>query len=169
VSSQSSHRVLSYTRVVVFILAFFVQVTVRAWDVDLSRRQKDLQKAQGPGLAGNTTVAPENLVDSFFDSFGPTQEVVILHTEKGFVPETVRMKKGTNYKVHIVNVDEKDKNVSFVLDAFSEHHGTLFGKENTFSISPKTEGIFSFQCPETAKQGKIIVYSDEERKPASQH
>lgn len=166
-SLPSSHRVPNYTRIVVFILAFFVQVTVRAWDVDLSRRQKDLQKVQGPGLVGETTVAPSQLVDSFFDSFGPTQEVVIILTNKGFVPETIRMKKGTNYKVHVVNVNEKDKNVSFVLDAFSEHHGTLFGQQTSFSLSPKIDGIFSFQCPETAKQGRIIVYSDEQRKPAS--
>jgi hypothetical protein len=172
VSSLSSHRVLSFIRVAIFFLAFFAQVTVKAWDVDLSRRDKDLQKAQGPGVVAEDP-APENLVNTFFDTTGPTQEVVILNTEKGFVPETVNLKKGGSYRIHVVNVNEKDKNVSFILDAFSEHHGTFFGQPKTFSIAPKTEGIYSFQCPETAKQGRIVVTGDESsqgnqtRKPAS--
>ncbi len=167
-SLQSSHRVLSFTRVALFLFAFFAQVTVRAWDVDMSRRQKDLQKAQGPGVIA-ADAAPENLVSTFFDTTGPTQEVVILNTEKGFIPETLNLKKGGNYKIHIVNVNEKDKNVSFILDAFSEHHGTYFGQPKTFSIVPKVEGIYSFQCPETSKQGRIVVTGteNETRKPAS--
>jgi plastocyanin len=134
----------------------------------MSRRQKDLQKAQGPGVIA-ADAAPENLVSTFFDTTGPTQEVVILNTEKGFIPETLNLKKGGNYKIHIVNVNEKDKNVSFILDAFSEHHGTYFGQPKTFSIVPKVEGIYSFQCPETSKQGRIVVTGteNETRKPAS--
>jgi len=139
---------------------------VRAWDVDMSRRDKDLQKTDGPAATEPST---ENLVGSFFDSTGPTQEIVILNTEKGFVPETLRLKKGGNYKIHVVNVNEKEKNVSFILDAFSEHYGTFYGQPKEFSIVPKAEGIFSFQCPETAKQGKIVVTGPDEvaRKPAS--
>ncbi len=140
---------------------------MRAWDIDLSRRNKDLQKAQGPGSQVED-VTPENLVGSFFESIGPTQEIVILNTDKGFVPETLRLKKGSTYRIHVVNVNEKEKNVSFILDAFSEHHGTFYGQPQEFSIVPKAEGIFSFQCPETAKQGRIVVIgNDEVRKPAS--
>jgi len=167
VSLQSSHRVPNYTRVIVFVLAFFVQVTVRAWDVDMSRRQKELQKPAGPAEVVQDQ-SPENIVGSFFESAGPTQEIVILNTEKGFVPETLRLKKGNNYRIHVVNVNEKEKNVSFILDAFSEHQGTFYGQPKEFSIVPKAEGIFSFQCPETAKQGRIVVIDNEEvRKPAS--
>ncbi len=93
-----------------------------------------------------------------------------MNTDKGFVPETVRLKKGGNYRIHVVNVNGKEKNVSFVLDAFSEHHNTVFGEQKTFSVSPKTDGIFSYQCPETAVQGKFIIYTDAgaaDRKPAS--
>ncbi len=170
-SLQSSHRVLSFTRVVVFLLAFFVQVTLRAWEVDMSRRQKDLQKPQGQSqgpLVTSEETRTENLVGSFFETSGPTQEIVILNTDKGFVPETLRLKKGNNYRIHVVNVNEKEKNVSFILDAFSEHHGTFYGQPKEFSIVPKIEGIYSFQCPETAKQGRIVVIGNEEqRKPAS--
>jgi plastocyanin len=110
------------------------------------------------------------LFGKVFDSVEPTQDIVILNTEKGFVPDTVRVKKGSSYKIHIVNVNSKDKNVSFVLDAFSEHHNTVFGQERTFQLNPKVDGIYSYQCPETAVQGKFIVISnpgESERKPAS--
>ena len=162
----SSHRVLNFTKITLFILTFFVQITVKAWDVDFSRRQKDTTQTRGPlGVVDDSK--PENIVNSFFESMGPSQEIVILNTEKGFVPETIRLKKGGNYKFHIVNVNEKEKNVSFILDAFSEHHGTYFGLLKSFSINPKIEGIYSFQCPETAKQGRVIIFADEARKPAS--
>lgn len=93
-----------------------------------------------------------------------------MNTEKGFVPAQVRLKKGGNYRIHVVNVNNKEKNVSFVLDAFSEHHNTVFGEQKTFHVTPKTDGIFSYQCPETAVQGKFIIYSDAatpDRMPAS--
>jgi hypothetical protein len=99
----------------------------------------------------------------------PVQEVVIMNTEKGFVPQTLKLKKDGNYKIHVVNINQKEKNVSFILDAFSEHHNTLFGESRTFELRPKVDGIFSFLSPETGLQGKIIIYSQEEnRLPASQ-
>lgn len=158
--------VRSCTRAVLFILAFFVQVTVHAWDVDLSRRQKDLQNSVGPGVVAEPKT-PENPLQGYFEVSGPSQEVVIIQTENGFVPETIRLKKGSVYKLHVVNVNAKAKNVSFIMDAFAEHHGTFFGQDQTFVISPKSEGVFSFQCPETAKQGHLVIYGDEARQPAS--
>jgi plastocyanin domain-containing protein len=141
---------------------------VKAWDVDMSRRQKELTHSRMPANVFDLPAKKdEGMAANYFESIEPTQEIVILNTEKGFIPETVRLKKGQNYKIHVVNVNNKEKNTSFVLDAFSEHHGTYFGQEKSFSLSPRTEGIFSFQCPETAKQGRLIIVSDSERKPAN--
>jgi hypothetical protein len=64
-------------------------------------------------------------------------------------------------------VNQKQKNISFVMDAFSEHHATYFGERKSFVIAPKVEGIFSFQCPETANEGVVTVYSDSSRSPAN--
>lgn len=226
----------------VFCFSFFVHVQVKAWEVDMSRRQKELQSMRLPASildenkkvadasgvsnttattvtnssssvvpsatttslqngtpsmlpysapnASNTGVnSPANaasttagsitsttkellnqIVDVVTEGGGPTQDLVILNTENGFVPETIRLKKGNNYRIHVVNVNDKDKNVSFIMDAFSEQHATFFGQQKTFNLQPKTDGIFSYQCPETAKQGRVIIYSAEDvdnRKPAS--
>ncbi len=166
----NSKTVKSFTRITLFILAFFTQVSVRAWEVDMTRRTKDLKTMRLPASITDQQKGDESLVSNFFQSTDPTQEIVIINTEKGFIPETVHLKKGQNYKIVIVNVNDKEKNTSFVLDSFSEHHATYFGQHKSFSISPKADGIFSFQCPETAQQGKIIVFSDDinpNRKPAS--
>lgn len=157
----------------VFAACFFGQVTVKAWEVDMSRRQADLKKTEKAGPTPLDFSGPKadgkGILGGVFQSLEPTQEVVILNTEKGFVPDTVRLRKDRNYKVHIVNVNEKEKNTSFILDAFSEHHGTFFGQPKSFEVSPKVEGIFSFQCPETAKQGRIVVTPDvEARRPAGE-
>lgn len=167
----NSKTVKSFTRISLFAFAFFSQVSVRAFDVDMSRRQKDLKTMRMPASIVDQTQKPKDaMVSNFFEASEPTQEVVILNTDKGFIPSTLHLKKGRTYKVFIVNVNGKEKNTSFVLDAFSEHHATYFGEQKSFSISPKADGVFSFQCPETAQQGRIIVFSDEmnpNRKPAA--
>lgn len=143
----------------------------QAWEVDLSRRQLDFNRVTDQNrLPASTTVDDtQSLFGQVFDSVEPTQDIVILNTEKGFVPDTIRVKKGNSYRIHVVNVNKKEKNVSFVLDAFSEHHNTVYGQERTFNLNPKTDGVFSYQCPETAVQGRVIVISspDSGRTPAS--
>ncbi len=159
---------------------FLIAVTILAsslplhaeWQLDLSRRQKALTKAvEVTPEAENEKKAEENV--GFFDFIatdGAANEIVILNTEKGFVPSTVRLKVGARYQLHVVNINEKEKNVSFMLDAFSEHHGTYFGQVKTLTIEPKKEGVFSYQCPETAVEGKLVIFSApgaSVRKPAS--
>lgn len=165
----SSQIARHFTKLIVFVVVSNVQVSVKAWDVDLSRRKQELQKLNGNGPTALQSKKEENLMSSVFQSLEPTQEIVILNTEKGFVPETLRLKRGQNYKISVVNVNEKEKNTSFILDAFSEHHGTFFGQPKTFELSPKVEGVFSFQCPETAKQGHIVVTPEADaRRPAGE-
>ncbi|MCB0408040.1 MAG: cupredoxin domain-containing protein [Bdellovibrionales bacterium] len=103
-------------------------------------------------------VQDEGFFDSLFTSGEPVQEMVILNTPTGFVPSTLNVKVGGNYKLYVVNVNEEKKNVSFVMDAFSEHHATYYGNIKSFHISPKKDGIFSFVCPETSAQGRLVVY-----------
>jgi hypothetical protein len=130
------------------------------WKIDLSRRQKavrdqEIRSERGPSQASEE----KTFFDALFDGGDPMQEIVVLNTDKGFLPSTVRMRKGGKYIVHVVNVNEKDKNISFVLDGFSEHHATFYGKVKSFRLEPKKEGVFSFQCPETSVEGRLVVYS----------
>lgn len=143
-----------------------------AWEVDFSRRQVDFNKVKNESRLPASIREDQSatILTKVFESVEPTQDIVIMNTDKGFVPETVRLRKGGNYRIHVVNVNGKEKNVSFVLDAFSEHHNTVFGEQKTFHVNPKTDGIFSYQCPETAVQGKFIIFSDAaagDRRPAS--
>ncbi len=89
------------------------------------------------------------------------QEFVILNTSHGFIPSNVRLHKGLHYTVHVVNVNEDKKNVSFMLDAFGQHHATYFGKIKSFELDPNKEGIFEFQCPETSAQGKLVIFGNQ--------
>src|SRR5690606_15947381 len=111
----------------------------------------------------------KGIFDAVFETNEPVQDLVILHTPKGFVPSTVPMRKNGRYRVHIVNVNEKEKNVSFILDGFSEHHATYYGQVKVFMIEPKTEGTYSFQSPETSSEGRIVIFNPEAsaRVPAS--
>lgn len=147
--------------------------TAFGWEVDFSRREVDFSRVKNENrLPASVSADPSNeILTKVFDSVEPAQDIVIMNTEKGFVPETVRLKRGSNYRIHVVNLNSKEKNVSFVLDAFSEHHNTVFGEQKSFQVMPKTDGVFSYQCPETAVQGKFIIYSDSlsaNRVPASE-
>lgn len=157
-------------------LVFLVTSSAFAWEVDFSRRQVDFSRVENEdrlpaSIQEDQSAGPLARV---FEAVEPSQDIVIMNTDKGFIPETIHLKKGNSYRIHVVNVNSKEKNISFVLDAFSEHHNTVFGEQKTFSVSPKMDGIFSYQCPETAVQGKFIVSSEassgpvvDSRKPAS--
>lgn len=141
--------------------------TAAEWSLDLSRRRSEFQQKD---LKATPAQGDPNFLEKIFTGGGPTNDIVILNTDKGFVPQTVRLRKGLNYMVHVVNVNEKEKNVSFILDAFSEHHATYYGRIKSFRVEPQKEGLFSFQCPETSLEGQIVVFSGAatQRLPASE-
>lgn len=114
--------------------------------------------------------AKKGVLDTVFDAGEPIQDVVIILTDKGFIPSTLRVRKGGRYKVHVANVNEKEKNVSFILDGFSEHHAIYYGKIKIFVLEPRKEGSYSFQSPETSSEGKLIVFNPQVsvRSPASE-
>lgn len=181
----------------IFLIAFSVALTTilpqsanAEWKIDLSRRQKSVRETDLSAAAQDASRAPasarvgdegggsretgdasssKGIFDTLFDAGEPVQEVVILNTEKGFVPNQVNVRKNGRYMIHVVNVNEKEKNVSFILDGFSEHHATFYGKVKTFRLEPKKEGVFSFQSPETSAEGRLVVFNPQisVRGPAS--
>lgn len=171
-NSLNSKIVKVCTRAFIFWLCFFMHVQVKAWEVDFSRRAKDLTGARLPASIVDqpgTRLAEDSpsILGGIFEAGEGVRDVVILNTENGFVPAQVNLKSGQTYQVHVVNVNDKARNASFVFDAFSEHHATYFGQKRTFTISPKQDGIFSFVCPETASEGRVVVIPKDTRSPAS--
>lgn len=183
-------RVKKFTSLILLAAVAAVAVSAQAeWKVDFSRRSQEVRQndlrgpasAEMPVVVGPSPVAPAQaepvqpqestggFFKELFESHPAGQEIVVLNTDHGFVPSTIRVKRGVAYQIHIVNVNEKEKNVSFVLDSFSEHHATFYGKIKSFSIRPQKEGVFKFVSPETSAQGKLVVYPDapENRLPAS--
>jgi len=148
----------------------FLATEAISWEIDLSRRRQQYHRDPA-----SDTVTRDNKVKNndtgFLDQVLPTNpaatEVVIMATEEGFIPKQVRLRKDTSYTVYLVNVNEKEKNASFILDAFSEHHGTYFGKIKKFTVHPKKEGVYSFSSPETGFEGRVIVFQGEAQRNIS--
>jgi hypothetical protein len=148
-------------KVYLFILLMAFTATALAdWKIDLTRRQKDLQRLDLEQMAAEEK--KQGPLEQIFEKEMPKEEVVIANTDKGFVPNVLRLKKDQIYQVSVVNVNKNKKNVSFMLDAFAEHHGTYFGDVVTFTVKPQKEGLFQFYCPEAEFIGKVLVYSPEE-------
>lgn len=165
-----------YTKFILFSFFFLAQVKIHALEIDLSRRQITPAKIQNIRLpASSISKSPElkdeDLLQAMKKAAGPLappKEIVILNTEKGFVPEKVQLRMGEVYTFHVVNVNMKEKNTSFLMDSFTQSHNTSYGDVKDFVIVPKVEGVFSYQCPETGFQGKLIVVPEaDQRKPAS--
>ncbi len=157
----------------IFLLLLATRLAHSEWKVDFSRREQQsrTQELREPASSDAPIMiepAKTGFFESLFESGAITGEIVVLNTDKGFVPSTIRVKKGSAYQIHVVNVNEKEKNVSFVLDSFSEHHATFYGKIKTFVIRPQKEGVFRFVSPETSAQGKLVVSPTmgPERQPA---
>jgi hypothetical protein len=170
------------------------QTAEAQWSVDFSRRARAVREAdlvsparadggRRPASVGSSEdggFSPSNwsdaasvnkgVFDTLFEGGEPVQEIVIMNTERGFVPSTVRVRKNGRYRIHVVNVNDKEKNVSFILDGFSEHHATYYGKVKTFNLEPRKEGSFSFQSPETSAEGRLVVFNPQItiRNPASE-
>lgn len=165
-----------------FTISFLMHVKVRAdnWKIDLSRRQTDFSRIQNTRMpasnvepfADAASIAKNDseilqAIKSAINPVTPSQDIVIIQNENGFVPNQLNLKKGEVYQIHVVNLNSKEKNVSFLMDSFSQSHNTVFGVEKTFKIQPQVEGVFSYQSPETGISGKVVVVPDLIRKPAS--
>ncbi len=164
-NSVNSKTVKLFIKIFLLIL---VATQAWSWDVDLSRRKLDFDRVSDQNRlpASQTSVNPGFNLEDLIPSHAPIQDIVILNTEKGFVPEKVVVRKGEVYKIHLVNVHSEKKNISFILDDFAESHNTPFAIEKQFELKPKKSGEYGFHCPETSFQGRLIVI-DSERKPAS--
>ena len=144
------------SKVMALLIFVFSFQAMADWSIDFSRRDKQIRKKEYTTPTG--AKEKESMFDFLFSTGEPIQDVVLLNTDRGFVPSTLRTKEGHRYRIHVVNVNEKEKNVSFVLDAFSEHHATYYGKIKSFIITPQKEGVYTFQSPETSSQGRLVVY-----------
>lgn len=142
------------------LLMTFTATALADWKIDLSRRQKDLQRLEIEQMAAEEK--KQGPLEQIFEKEMPKEDVVIANTDKGFVPNVLRLKKDQIYQVSVVNVNKNKKNVSFMLDAFAEHHGTYFGDVVSFTVKPQKEGLFQFYCPEAEFIGKVLVYGPEE-------
>lgn len=171
-------------RTLFFVMFYLIQVKVHAeWEIDLSRRQVDFQRIQNARMpASVVSVDPYanketdeksslEVIEAIKRAVSPvipTQKIVIAQTESGFVPEIIHLQKGETYEINVVNLNSKEKNVSFLMDSFSQSLNTVFGSLKTFKINPNVEGVFSYQSPETGASGKVVVVADKIRKIASQ-
>lgn len=153
--------------VTIFFISNFLFLSLgRAFNIDFSRRIKKEESAAQ--VRNNTEISIENKqfvpepppvlpAQQVVSGMTPANDIVILNTESGFVPKSVTLRKGIPYRFHVVNVNEKEKNVSFIMNSFNQHHGTYFGQIKVFDVTPNQEGIYTYQSPETAFEGRIVV------------
>ena len=68
-NSVNFKTVKNFTRVTLFLLASVLQVSVKAWDVDMSRRQKELTKSRMPAtIVDSNSAKSDGVMANFFES-----------------------------------------------------------------------------------------------------
>src|SRR5689334_1919717 len=100
-------RAKLFTSIAVVLVGSFA--LAEEWKVDWSRRfpeQTKKEELREPASVDEPT--PEGkpgFFDSIFTTTDPAQEIVVLNTDKGFIPSQVRVRQGQTYKVYVVNVN----------------------------------------------------------------
>ena len=168
-------------KTMLFAFFFFAHLKSHAgWSIDLTRRQVDFNRItdqrmpasqlKQPPVATSGMANPSNevveAIKNIVNPIVPSQDIVIVQNENGFVPSTIQLKKDEVYQIYILNLNSKEKNTSFLLESFDQSHATFFGVMKSFKINPKMDGVFSYQSPETGAEGKIVVVDG--RKPAGE-
>lgn len=154
---QTFTREIRFISIVLGTLLALSSLASAEWTVDFSRRSEQMGKKEYVAPDASHRVEAPGVIESLFQQVVPTEEIVILNTENGFLPSTIRLREGVQYRFVIVNINDKAKNVSFVLDAFAEHHATFYGQMKSFYVNPKKSGIFTFVSPETSAKGRVVV------------
>ena len=149
------------TLILVIFISIFSTVAYADWGIDFSRRQQDLIELEKQKQVYKEE--KKSVLDMVTDRQAPRQDLAIIYTKDGWAPKNVQIKRGQRYRVHLANLNKKNKNLSFMMDAYSQHHGMYFGEEVVFEIEPRREGMFDFQCPETGEKGKFVVISSDSR------
>lgn len=161
-------------RIVVLVLITMSNLTVYGdWKINVSHESTNMRGEQlkvVPQETESPTFSPIPYTPfSVYRHQSPlqkeTQEIVLLLTEQGFVPKEIYLKINQRYKITVVNVNESQKHSSFVLEKFSQFHGTYFGKVVSFDFEPTQEGAFSFLCPENNQHGKLVIFRQQEKMP----
>lgn len=168
----------AFLKVFLFSFFYFAQVKVHAeWQVDLSRRQTDFSRVEEvrmPASQMNSKSKEESNAEllatlkGMMNPVEPSLEIAILQTENGFIPSYINVKKNEVYKIHIVNLNSKEKTASFLLDAFSVTQSTVYGVVKTVMIQPKLEGVFDFTSPETGFSGRLVVIDENNKNSKAQ-
>lgn len=85
------------------------------------------------------------------------QNVKISLTERGYQPETFRLKKGIPARVTFIRTTEDDCGKEVVIPAYNIRRELPLNKPVTISFTPRKAGSFNFVCGMDMLRGNIIV------------
>lgn len=85
------------------------------------------------------------------------QNVRISLTERGYQPETFRLKKGIPARITFIRKTEDDCGKEVVIPAYNIKRDLPLNQPVTIRFTPRKAGSFSFICGMDMLRGKIIV------------
>lgn len=88
---------------------------------------------------------------------GKVQNVRISLTERGYQPETFRLKKGIPARVTFIRKTEDDCGKEVVLPAYNIKRRLPLNQPVTIRFTPRRSGSFNFICGMDMLRGTIIV------------
>jgi plastocyanin domain-containing protein len=107
-------------------------------------------------LSGTTADAQRTLGTNK-SSVRKAQTVRVSLTERGYRPETFRLKKGVPARVIFIRKTEDECGREIVIPAYNIRRELPLNKPVTVSFTPRKSGSFSFTCGMDMLRGKVIV------------
>jgi plastocyanin domain-containing protein len=86
-----------------------------------------------------------------------TQNIRINLTEKGYQPESFRLRKGVRARITFIRKTEDECGKEVVFPAFNIRRTLPLNEPVTIIFTPRKAGTFSFVCGMDMLHGKLIV------------
>jgi|GEM_PF-5798791 len=106
----------------------------------------------------DSTAVNQEWLNEVFQGPREVQQIVVLHTQEGFLPKQVMMNTSTRYELILVNVHPSQKLASYFLDDMGVQEESMpFGEVKKIILVPKKAGVYSLYSPESGWDAQVVV------------
>jgi heme/copper-type cytochrome/quinol oxidase subunit 2 len=136
----------------VFLLASTAKVEIQAIETNTSARVPAQMKTEEVKVNQRDFQARD-----LFQSPRLSKEVVLLHTDTGFVPKSLVLDTAHVFELTVVNVNSRTKAASFFIDEFGVQQAMPYAETKKVHLIPKQSGKYFVVSPESGFEAHVIV------------
>lgn len=143
-----------------FFLVSTIRFEIRALEIDWSKRSSSSSRSPASDalrLGAPPSNEPVKWADEVLQGPRIETDLVIIHTESGFIPSQLVLNTKQAFNLYIVNTHPFKKTSSFQIEGFGVSGEMPFSKEKKITLKPKKAGLYTLVSLESNYQVRLIV------------